>query len=406
MTPPPPLAPAGWTTPADVKAQLDGLWRQGRMLAAPLRGERLFPLALRLRRPDAKALSERFDEVRAWIRALDDGSAARQGFGYAIEWAEINHRQLGRNRVPAGIAVPTEHDALRLIGKSRHAERFRSLAGLTLRSFPTLEGWLTRRPLTVLDHAEEWERILAVLAWFRDRPRPGLYLRQLEIPQVDTKFIEARKGLLTELLDLVLPATAIDPLAVGSKGFEQRYGLLSKPALIRFRLLDARLYLHGLSDMAVPAAQFARLSLPVRRVFVTENDINGLAFPDMPESLVIFGLGYSLERLAEIGWLKEKDIYYWGDIDTHGFAILDRLRASFADARSFLMDRETFVAHRDLWGREDERRDGPPPARLTASERSLYDELSHNHWGDRVRLEQERISFGWFKQALAALFAS
>jgi hypothetical protein len=58
--------------------------------------------------------------------------------------------------------------------------------------------------------------------------------------------------------------------------------------------------IQGLSDIATPAAQFARLSLPVRRVFVTENEINGLAFPAVPESIVVFGLGYGLDRLSEI----------------------------------------------------------------------------------------------------------
>jgi hypothetical protein len=192
---------APWTNPADIRMQLDRRWSQGRILAARLGGEPLFPLPLRLRRPDARALSERFDEVRTWIRALDEGSRAAQGFGYDIVWAEINHRLLGRNRFPAGIVAPTELDALRLIGKHRQAERFQALADATLRAFPALRDWLTSKPLTVLKHAHDWERILAVLAWFRDHPRPGLYLRQLEIPDVDTKFIEARRGLLSDLLD-------------------------------------------------------------------------------------------------------------------------------------------------------------------------------------------------------------
>ncbi|HEY0525565.1 MAG TPA: DUF3322 domain-containing protein, partial [Stellaceae bacterium] len=62
--------PAGWTDPAEIKAQVDRLWAGGRILSAALTGAPLFPLALRLRRPDAAALSQRFDAVRAWIRAL------------------------------------------------------------------------------------------------------------------------------------------------------------------------------------------------------------------------------------------------------------------------------------------------------------------------------------------------
>jgi hypothetical protein len=390
-------APTGWTTPADIKGELLRHWNRGSMLAGATR----FPLELRLRRPDARALAERFDEVRAWIRALDGGSRTALGYGYDIAWSEINHRQLGRNLVPSGITVPSEQDALRLLGKRGEAERFRALAAATLASFPDLGDWVARKPLTVLDQAAEWERVLAVLRWFRAHPRSGLYLRQLDIAGVDSKFIEARKGLLAELLDRILPAEAVDEAATGARSFERRYGLRTKPAQIRFRLLDERLRIAGLADLAVPAAEFAALSLPVERVFVTENEVNGLAFPAVPRSLVVFGLGYGVDRLGEIGWLRRAALHYWGDIDTHGFAMLDRLRGALPDARSFLMDRETLLAHRDLWGREPEPHPGPLD-RLDPAERALFDELRRDALGERVRLEQERISFGRVEQALQA----
>ena len=391
-----------WTTPADIKRQLEICWNRGQMLRAPLVGESLFPLPLQLRRPDRKAVSDRFDEVRRWIRELEEGSKARQGFGYEIEWTEIHHQQLGRNRVPLRVLLPTEHDALCLVGRSLEAERFRTLTEATLACFPTLGDWLARNPLKALQYAEDWGQILRVLNWFRSHPGFRLYLRQLDIAGVDTKFIEARKGLLSELLDLVLPPEAVDTRFSGAGGFEQRYGLIAKPSLIRFRFLDHRLYLSGLSDLSVTSAEFSRLKLPVKRVFITENDVNGLAFPNVSESLVIFGLGYGLERLAEVRWFEQKTLYYWGDVDTHGFAILDRLRAAFPEARSFLMDRETLMAHRELWVQEQEGHAGAL-SRLSAAEQSLFDDLRHDHLGPRVRLEQERISFGWLEKALEEL---
>ncbi len=91
---------ASWTTPADIQSQVEKAWQRGQILAASLTGTLLFPMTLPLKRPDGRVLSERFDDARAWIRALEDGSRARQGHGYDIEWSEINHRLLGRNRVP------------------------------------------------------------------------------------------------------------------------------------------------------------------------------------------------------------------------------------------------------------------------------------------------------------------
>ncbi len=356
------------------------------MLAAPLRGEVLFPLELRLRGPDTRALSERFEEVRQWIRELESER------GYQIHWAEINHRQLGRNQIPSRIVVSGEPEALGLIGKAEDAAQFRELAQRTLAAFPELAEWLARKPLTALESAGEWERVLAVLHWFRAHPQCGLYLRQLDIAGVDTKFIEARKPLLGDLLDVVMGHA-------GAGTFEQRYGLAAKAPQIRFRILDARLAIAGLTDLAVTPREFAGLALPVTRVFITENEINGLAFPAVPGSMVIFGLGYGLDRLAEARWLGDRAIYYWGDIDTYGFHILDRLRAIFPGARSLLMDRETLVRHRALWVRESKFYGGEL-ARLTAAEQAVYDELRYNRLGDQVRLEQERIPFGWVERAL------
>jgi hypothetical protein len=190
--------------------------------------------------------------------------------------------------------------------------------------------------------------------------------------------------------------------AVGVVAFERRYGLRSKPALIRFRILDRRLRVQGLSDIATPVAQFATLDLPVHRVFITENEINGLAFPDADDSIVIFGLGYGLDRLASIPWLQDKAVFYWGDLDTHGFAILDRLRALAPGTQSFLMDRDTLLGHRELWGQEPSRHD-KPLARLTPDESALYRDLCLDRFGDRVRLEQERIGFSNVEGAIARL---
>lgn len=395
------MSATAWTTPALIQAQLLRLWDSGRLLAFHVGGETLFPLTLNLRQPSAAELGERFDEVRSWIRQLDDGSKAVKGHGYDIEWREINHRQLGRNRLPAQVVLASEADALRLLGRLGDAKRFAQLAGVTLQAFPQLQEWLQRRPMTLLEQAPVWQRIIAILCWFVAHPRPGMYLRQLDIEGVDGKFIENRKALLAELLDQVLPASAVDSNAFGARQFEMRYGLLAKPALIRFRLLDPRLYIGGLSDLTVPVAQFAALQIDAGRVFVTENEINGLAFPDVAGGMVIFGGGYAVERLAEIGWLRDKEIVYWGDIDTHGFAILDRLRASLPQTRSILMDHATLLAHRALWGSEEaHKRHVGTLTRLSDDEHALFRMLSDDVLGERIRMEQERLGFAWVSAAL------
>ena len=110
-----------WTTPDDVRAQVQRLWDRGCILAARLGGEPLFPHAVRMKRPQVRELSDRFAEARAWIRTLEEGSKSAVGAGYEVIYTEVNHRQLGVNRVPQSLVVPSEEDALALIGKRRQA---------------------------------------------------------------------------------------------------------------------------------------------------------------------------------------------------------------------------------------------------------------------------------------------
>lgn len=391
---------ARWTTPDEIEGKLHKLWSSGHLLAARFaHGDDppLFPWEIRLRRPDARALGAEFEAVQRWTRELEQRSKSQRGIGYGLVWEEINHRQLGRNRIPVAAVVQTEADALALLGVTERVAAFERLVALTSASFPELTSWLAGSTATLLAHETDWLRILAVLAWLRSNPNPGIYLRQLEVPGVDSKFIESRRTLLSELLDVVLPADAIVAEATGAKQFEVRYGILPKPPLVRFRLLDPAQQLGGLTDIATPANQFAKLHLDVDRVFITENEINGLAFPRGARSIVLFGLGYGLTRLADVHWLADKQVWYWGDLDTHGFAILDRLRAQLPHARSFLMDRETLMLHSSQWVHEPSAVIADLP-RLHVDEADLYDDLRTNRLGAGIRLEQERISYAWVRR--------
>lgn len=396
-------AARSWSTADDVRVAVQRLWDQGRILAARLDGAALFPLEIPLRAPGVADMGEQFGAVRDWIAQLHAGSKSGRGVGYDIRTREINHRQLGRQQLPVAALFSSDADALRLIGHLTDARRFDQLAAATLAVFPALRGWIGSHALTLLEQSDGWERILAILQWFLDHPRPGLYLRQLDIAGVDTKFIESRKALLAELLDIVLPPASVQFDALGARQFEQRYGLLGKPPMIRFRMLDPALHISGLHDLTVPVDQFMAMAPRATRVYVTENEINMLAFPQQPGAMVIFGGGYAIDRLRDIAWLQSRELVYWGDIDTHGFAILDRLRAYMPHTRSVMMDAATLHAHRHLWGTEPaDKRYGGTLARLDAAEQVLFDELRDNVHGTHLRMEQERIGYGWVKDVLGA----
>jgi len=392
-----------WTTRADLRLQAQKLWDKGEMLRALMEPSAWQPRRLRLVVPGSAELADQTQAVRDWLDELRRAPQVR------FVWREFTHRVLGDSTLPSEAWLDTPQAACALIGRTQEAQRFAALlqliqafdAALAQRIWP----WLTKRPLAALDLTADWPRLLVVLGWLQAHPRPGIYLRQVDLPGVDSKFIESQRAALTELLDLSLPLEAIDPSASGLSGFCRRYGFKDKPLRIRLRVLDAALAVPGLGpdqDITLTQADFAQRDWRVSRVFMTENEVNFLAFPSVPGSLVIFGAGYGFEVLQDAAWLQRCEVFYWGDLDTHGFAILDQLRSYLPNAQSLLMDHATLLAHRTQWGTE------PQPLlrnlpRLTPNELAVFDDLRNNRLQPQLRLEQERIGFGWLKAALQAL---
>jgi hypothetical protein len=156
----------------------------------------------------------------------------------------------------------------------------------------------------------------------------------------------------------------------------------------------------GFSELSARADEFTSAPGGISRAYVIENEITYLAFPVPAAAMVIFGGGYAVPVLEPLGWLAGLDLVYWGDIDTHGFAILNRLRHHLPHVRSVLMDRVTLLDHREHWGRE------PSPTaavldRLGPAESALYADLIADTYAPSVRLEQERVSFSAVEKVVA-----
>jgi len=393
---------ARWTRPEDVRAALQREWSSGRLLAARVpaccfpEGLRAppttqFPLRLPLRGPNAGELGTRFDDVRAWVAAHE---SARH---YRVDTMQRATRSLGRQTLPVAAWVDSEDVALDMVGRRKDAAVFDALVARTPEQF----RWFAAvHPLTVLDVGQEWPAVLGVAEWVRHHRRPDVYVRQVDLPGVHTKVVERHRRTIATLVDDGRPRAGLGTL----RAFEQAYGFRSRPARVRFRALDpASAPVPGLVDVTLPVEELAGLTPPVRHVVVVENEISMLAFPELAGGLAIWGAGNQApELLAAIPWLRDVDLHYWGDVDTHGFAILDRIRAVLPHVRSLLMDRATLLDHQQRWSRENEqtRRD---LTHLTDAEAEVYGGLCSGAWGDQVRLEQELVRYSAVQAAAATV---
>ncbi|MDV8149744.1 Wadjet anti-phage system protein JetD domain-containing protein [Arthrobacter sp. B10-11] len=405
------MATKAWTTLTGLRAQSLKAWNSGALLREVLEPSGLYPRRRSLKRPTAAELLSDYAAVRAWAAELSSGAGA-----YSLETVEIGRRTVGPNAIPAAAVFATVEDEIGFVGTARDVGVFQSLTEGLAGLDPRLVDWITRRPLKLLELGPDALTAARVALWLRDNPAPGIYVRQLSLPGVHTKFIERHRPVIDQMLADIGSSPGDQEMYAGddelessnhdaglddgagrtpAARFARRHGFLHPPELVRFRLLDPGTDLFGgARDITVTAEAFSRLRLPVDTVIATENQVNFLALPDRLGTLALYGGGYGFSSLRDAAWLRDCRVLYWGDIDSHGFRILDQLRAVHPHVESVLMDEQTLLAHKDVWGTEAT----PSRAaltRLTAAEAALYEALGNSDYGSNVRLEQELIDWGW-----------
>jgi len=386
-------------TPSEVYAKLLDRWTKGYFLK---NRSDIFPYSFSLGTLTAKQISNSFEEVRTWIKAFEE---SRKVSAY-LQWEEINFRNYGKNSVPKRLVFETLQDLAQYLNRTDELRIYLDSLALLSTKHETLYTWGEQHPLDVLRVSNDLQRLLTLWQWMYDHPNPAIYLRQIDLPGIDTKFTEKHQKLLGDWLD-VTKAEAV--LNHNASRFETRYGYSSKPELIRFRILDPNLFWNGCDDITIPAVQFCNLYsqteyIPVTHVFVVENDISALSFPQADQSIVVFGRGYHFDHWRECTWLSRTNLFYWGDLDTHGFSILDEFRSIFSHTTSFLMDRQTLIEHELSWG-EEPKQTHADLSHLTNDEFALYDELRGNKIRDNLRLEQEFIRYGKVKETVQAIIS-
>lgn len=380
-------------SPADVRESL--LRRFGRQHRAWLAAgpeSQAWPLDIPLGLPGEQAALAQLEATRAWVRAWQ----AWQGEG-SVCWTERRWRTLGSQRLPELLRLDNPRQLAWWIGMQERWDRAVLRHTRLLQRWPALAGHAAMAFDALADFSDsDVDRLFAALDWFEANPRSGLYLRQVPIPGLDTKWIEVRQSLLCSLVGALFGVEA------GGSDIHALCGLRRIPGLVRLRVLDPvlRQRTGGLGDLSAPVDELARLNLDPRHVLIVENLQTGLALEDMPGAVAFMALGYGVDGLGRLPWVGNAHCLYWGDIDTHGFAILNRARGVLPALHSFLMDEHTLLRHRPLWSEEPSQHPAQALERLHAGEAEVYLGLKQHAWGPSVRLEQERIALDWVADEL------
>ena len=363
--------------------------------------------ALGLKSPtEAQVLADRA-AVLTWV---GDWRAVDGAHGATVDWEHRAWSRVGGQTVPVRLRLADPAALARFAGGEAAtawrslAERARQLRERFLRGGESdcsgdhglgdgLAQVLRRHRAAIagLDEAG-FAQVLEAAAWLAAHPGGRMRPRQMPLRGVDSKWFARHRSLVSALhtvltggrvLDILDPEDRVRIRILGSGSVADMSGVVGGDAVT----VDGTAALAGLTDLAAPLEQIAGLPLRPRLVLVSENLESMLALPGWDGVIAAHGSGYAVSVLERVEWLRNVPILYWGDLDSHGFAILHRLRTHLPQVTSVLMDEQTLVDHRDLWVREEKPHRGEFDT-LTGQEARALARVRAE--GD-VRLEQERI---------------
>ena len=344
---------------------------------------------------------------------LIQSSKQKKGKGYSLVFEQKHTRNNGTQSQLSRILFETEEDFLSFIEKKDETKRLTQALTVLFKNFCPASNnsdffgaWAYANLSYLTDFYDEkdfWENICLCVKWLLENPVSNLYIREIPLG-VHTKFIEYNKALILSLLTCIKNDGQQE---VKVSDFEKYCGLKEKPSFIRLRSLDKSIALKvtdlSISEVSLPLEDFehfdkSELLKNVQKIFIIENEMVYLTFPPVKNTLCIWGHGFSVTSLKNCSWLKNHEVFYFGDLDEHGFLILSDFRKYFPDTKSFCMDKKALDSF-DSFRAEGKSLAGESiPENLTGEEKALFAELR----GDkgRNRLEQERISMEYLKKRL------
>lgn len=313
-----------------------------------------------------------------------------------LEYKQVRWREAGGSRTIIDKAVFLDlRTVLLFCGGESFWESFdrarRKLSGLyAKRSVEFITKLSKEKGLLEDPVSPEFDQLIALVDYLKERKTVDCYIREIPVLGISTKFFERHLSLICELLSIELGRT------IKKESLYAEWNVLTPQFLVRTK--HAQNFLPGLpSDLAL-GIPLESLKEKPSSLIVIENLQSGLALKTVPENVPIFmGLGLAVKRLAELSWIKEVPITYFGDLDAHGLYILALFRRIAPQTKSVLMDLQAFQAYKAFAVPDPT---NPPvgnaPIGLTSEEADLYEFLIEN----KLRLEQERIPLAVVEEAL------
>ncbi|KZX85199.1 hypothetical protein A3715_17370 [Oleiphilus sp. HI0009] len=215
----------------------------------------------------------------------------------------------------------------------------------------------------------------------------GQFVRSIPFKGVHSKFLEAHSSIIRLLYS-----------SIAGQSFSTHESLLEYldakpipyPNIIVFAFdPDIKKQLLGMTQIALSSSAIHQLNVNVSNVIVVENHESAYLFSNLKDTIVFAGGGKDTTFLMAPFIHRAENIFYWGDIDTHGFVCLSSARKYCPKLDSFLMSKDVFLKYAQEYAHQETSISPVEERYLTDSELDTYRFIASLK--NRNRLEQQYI---------------
>ena len=388
-----------------------------------------WPLSVSLERPTRSVVLRDVVAVKTWSAAWRSWLDRRRPDDPSVDVEEIEWPGMGRQAFASRLTFADASVVARFVGESVAWDRAYERRTRLVASWPQLaKGGLGTFHTDLSQEAEaDFDRLMALLSWFVNYPDSGLYVRQIPVEGVDTKWIDrARRSLVSQLLlrikgglapldepqagavddrqtvvetaseSSVLEGSADSPATLD---FYRICGLRRPPTRMRIAVLcpELRRQIGGVRDLESSVEDLVQLPMRPRGIVIIENLETAYSLEDSPGVVAVVKLGNAVSLVGQLPWARGAPVLYWGDVDSYGYSILAQARQALephgSRVESVLMDVSAVERHLHLVVTEPMQTSRVDCRWHRPSEIEVYEGLLGNRWGKQVRIEQERVSW-------------
>ncbi|MBK5201027.1 MAG: hypothetical protein JJE21_05775 [Spirochaetaceae bacterium] len=353
-------------------------------LKAIITGELMFPWNIAINKKETGNL----DIDNKIYSTLYSNSKNAKVTGYRVESKTTKITQVTKL---SKIIIEEEYDFIYLLNKKKEVEIFKDSINKFRDNFnkDILDEYLIINRKQIFNSSVIFiDNFIEVTKYLIENQNDKKYPRELDL-KADTKFLSRNLQRITTFLKYF---RNID----SNLGKYERIGLINPYSTVSLRLgnnfnvsANGNCFSSGISY--VDLEDLKSFENTFEKIFVLENRTTFLKFPLQDNYLAIYMGGFAINILKDIPFLLQSELFYFGDLDEHGFEILSMFRELYPNAKSLCMDIETLNKYKDyiIEGKEFK----GEIRNLTASEQMALDYLTSNRIDENSsRIEQEKIS--------------